>query len=87
MDAIKARANGTTFLEVSKSAFRPIPCLVPTDKVLDAFVQQVEPFHRRLVTNMRESETLVALRDMLLPKLLSGEVRVGAAEKMVEAAS
>ena len=76
MDAIKARANGTTFLEVSKASFRPIPCLIPSAEVLRAFIQQVQPLHARLVCNLRESGTLAEMRDTLLPKLLSGEVRV-----------
>jgi len=35
---------------------------------------------------MLETRTLASLREMLLPKLLSGEVRVGQAEKLVEQA-
>ncbi len=76
MEGIKARANGTTFLEVSKAGFRPIPCVVPSGEVLGWYVEQVEPLYRRLVANIRESQTLTTLRDALLPKLLSGEVRV-----------
>jgi type I restriction enzyme S subunit len=47
----------------------------------------VKPLHAKLVANLRESETLAAIRDALLPKLLSGEIRVKDAEKTVEAAS
>jgi type I restriction enzyme S subunit len=86
IEAIKARANGTTFLEVSKASFRPISVLVPAKDVLSAFIRQVEPLHQRVVANLRESQTLAAIRDSLLPKLLSGEIRVKDAEKAVAAA-
>ena len=84
-DAIEARANGTTFMEISKSNFRPLPVIVPPKSVLDDFQKQIEPLHRRVVSNLKESRTLAALRDALLPKLLSGELRVPAAAKLAEA--
>jgi type I restriction enzyme S subunit len=76
MEAIKARANGTTFMEISKSNFRPLPVVVPPPPVLDEFKRQVAPLHQRIVSNLQESRTLATLRDALLPKLLSGELRV-----------
>jgi type I restriction enzyme S subunit len=85
MEAIKGRANGTTFLEISKANFRPIPVTVPPQPLLEAFQKQAEALHRRVVSNLRESRTLAHLRDTLLPKLLSGEIRVPAVEKFVEA--
>jgi type I restriction enzyme S subunit len=78
-DAIEGRANGTTFMEISKGNFRPIPVIVPPKPILDDFQKQVEPLHRRVVSNLKESRTLAALRDALLPKLLSGELRVSPA--------
>ncbi|MCL5022044.1 MAG: restriction endonuclease subunit S [Nitrospirae bacterium] len=85
MDTIEGRANGTTFLEVSKRNFRPIPIIVPSARVLQVFNQQAEGFHHRVVINLKESRTLAAIRDALLPKLLSGEIRVKDAERFVEA--
>jgi type I restriction enzyme S subunit len=84
-DAIEGRANGTTFMEISKTNFRPLPVIVPPPEVLAEFTKQVEPLHRRVVSNLKESRTLAALRDALLPKLLSGELRVPAAAKLMEA--
>ena len=59
--------------------------IVPPPPVLDAFKKQVAPLYQRIVSNLQESRTLAALRDALLPKLLSGELRVPAAAKLVEA--
>jgi type I restriction enzyme S subunit len=78
MDAIKGRANGTTFLEISKTNFRPIPVAVPPRPLLREFQKQAEALHQRVVANLRESRTLAQLRDTLLPKLLAGELRIPA---------
>jgi type I restriction enzyme S subunit len=80
MDEIIAHANGTTFLEISKTNFRPLKALVPAEPVLQAYSAAVTPLYRRIVSNLEESRTLAAMRDALLPKLLSGEVRVTADE-------
>jgi type I restriction enzyme, S subunit len=86
METIIGNANGTTFLEISKANFRPLQVLVPPPDVLTAFVAQVDPLYRRVVANLKQSRTLAALRDALLPKLISGEVRVGDVERFVGAA-
>jgi type I restriction enzyme S subunit len=80
---ILSRANGSTFLEISKASFRPIPLARSTDRVFDAFESFVRPRHQRIVNNERESRTLAALRDALLPKLISGELRVQDAERII----
>jgi type I restriction enzyme S subunit len=46
----------------------------------------VEPLDEKAVLNNSESETLAALRDLLLPKLTSGEIRVKDAEQAVHGA-
>jgi type I restriction enzyme S subunit len=84
MDAVYERANGTTFLEISKASFRLIPAIVPPHAILKRFEQMVGPLYKRLVGNVRQSRTLADLRDALLPRLLSGDLRVRDAEKCVE---
>ena len=75
-DAIVSRANGSTFLEISKANFRPIPIVTPSAYVMKKFEQLARPLYERIVESARESCTLAALRDTLLPKLLSGEISV-----------
>lgn len=84
METIIGNANGTTFLEVSKKNFRPIRVLVPTEQVVQRFVATIEPLHRRVVANLVESRTLAAIRDALLPKLISGEMQVEDAVRFVQ---
>lgn len=57
----------------------------PPDDLLSKLGRQVNTFFRAMKANDDESRTLAALRNALLPKLLSGELRVPQAEKLVEA--
>lgn len=84
-EQIVSRANGSTFLEISKANFRSIPAVVPTECVMSKFDSLARPLYEIIVNNERASITLTTLRDTLLPKLISGELRVKAAEKIVEA--
>jgi len=84
MDAIVGNANGSTFQEISKSNFRPLRVVVPSAPVLALFTNSVSPLYRQLVKNERESRTLAQLRDTLLPKLVSGELRIADAETFME---
>jgi len=53
---------------------------------IKAFDATVRPVFQAIRERERESRTLAALRDTLLPKLLSGEIRVPEAERAVEEA-
>jgi type I restriction enzyme S subunit len=83
-EEIVSRANGSTFLEISKANFRPIPVVKPPSAVLGAFEQMVRRMYMRIVSNERESRTLATVRDTLLPKLISGELRVKDPEHFME---
>ncbi len=78
MEEIIGRANGTTFLEIIKSNFRPMPIFIPANEGMKEFVKTVEPLYQKIVANLKESRALANLRDSLLPKLMRGEVRVRA---------
>ena len=74
MDTIKSHANGSTFMEISKKAFRPLPALVPSADVLNVFQNIAGSLFDRLVANERQAHTLINLRDTLLPRLISGQL-------------
>jgi type I restriction enzyme S subunit len=63
-----------------------IEVVIPDAATEQRFTDLVAPMHQRVALNLRENQTLAALCDTLLPKLLSGEVRVKQAEKMAGAA-
>lgn len=81
----KFEAEGTVFGSVSKSDVHDFKVIVPPHDLLEQFGAFVEPTDARIESNERENQTLAAIRDALLPKLLSGEVRVKGAEKIMGA--
>lgn len=85
LDYIKGISGGSTFAEISKKTFRPIPITVPSAEVLQAFDSIVQPLYRQIVANIAENTTLAETRDLMLPKLMSGDIRLRDAEKSVEA--
>jgi type I restriction enzyme S subunit len=84
-DEIVSHANGSTFLEISKSSFRPIRIVAPSAHVMDAFDHVTRLMYLKLVEQECESRTLAQLRDTLLLKLISGALRVKDAERFLEA--
>jgi type I restriction enzyme S subunit len=83
---IISRVTGSTGSRqrVKPKEIAVLPCLVPPKKLIDFFCSQVGPLHDNLLSNIRQSATLASLRDTLLPKLISGELRVPDAEKFIE---
>lgn len=80
MEKVHQNANGSTFQEISKSNFRPIEVIVPAPELLRVFDETARPLFDRIVTNEKENRTLATTRDFLLPKLMSGEVRLKSTE-------
>ena len=79
----KFEAEGTVFGSINKSDFEKLPFVKPTGQVLEAFDRIASPIDDRIEVNEREATTLAAVRDALLPKLMSGELRVPDAERIV----
>jgi type I restriction enzyme S subunit len=84
LQRLVVQAHGSVFDTITTSTFDTARLVVPPPSVLAMFEHAVDPFVERIRLSQRESATLAALRDTLLPKLLSGELRVRDAEKAVE---
>jgi len=76
MNSVIERANGSTFLEISKTNFKQINCIIPSFQILNNYIWQVEILFEQLKSNLLENQELTNLRDTLLPKLISGELEV-----------
>ncbi|GCD57246.1 restriction endonuclease subunit S [Acetobacter pasteurianus] len=87
MELILQNANGSTFQEISKKNFRPLPIIKASHDLLKAFDTQSQGIFDKIIVSDAESRTLAQLRDLLLPKLMSGEISIRDAEKMVEDAA
>jgi len=76
--------TGTVFGAINKKQFKALKTVEPKLAAVDLFETFVLPLDERIRLNVSESRTLSGLRDTLLPKLISGELRVGDAEKFME---
>ena len=82
---VEARSHGTAQANVSGESIMQFPMIAPPSGILDAFNRNLQPVLDRILRNHCQSCTLATLRDALLPKLLSGELRVPDAERAVSA--
>ncbi|QFS18196.1 restriction endonuclease subunit S [Acinetobacter indicus] len=68
--------EGTVFGSISKSDFERLEVVIPPDEAILAYEQTAKPLNDKIIANVEQIQTLENLRDTLLPKLMSGEVRV-----------
>ena len=73
-----AADKATTMGHIQRHHLSEAKVFVPTPSELEKMGKQMSPLIEKLIANNLESRTLAALRDALLPKLLSGELRVHA---------
>ena len=76
MAEIKGRASGTTFQEISKKNFREINFIRPDEKVIAVYTRTAKTLYDEITLKAKEKQSLINLRDTLLPKLLLGEVEI-----------
>ena len=80
---INGMDSGSAIPSTSRGDFYALPVLEPPIDLQRSFVSRLSPAWERQRANEAENSILSQLRDTLLPKLLSGEIRVGAAEREV----
>jgi type I restriction enzyme S subunit len=78
IDALVHAAHGSVFDTITTSTFASSRIVLPPQAALKAFEERVAPLFQRVLTNIHKSRSLAALRDALLPKLISGEIRIHA---------
>jgi type I restriction enzyme S subunit len=69
---------------VTKGHLEAFPVIFPISPVLSAFREVTTPWYDHISHNEAENRTLAQLRDLLLPKFISGEIHLREAEKLVE---
>ena len=85
--AIQAMSGTSGRQRVDSKCFDYYYLAIPPQEIMQKFQETVCPWFEMLKTNDEESQTLAEIRDTLLPKLLSGELRLGDAEKFIEEAA
>jgi type I restriction enzyme S subunit len=76
VDELQAAAYGSVFDTITTNTFKEHKLNIPPDSEIESFEQSVKPYFEKILRNNNQICTLTRLRDTLLPKLMSGEVRV-----------
>ena len=68
--------NGTTVLHLNKKALPEFEIRKPSDSEAKIMNETLAPYYKRMAKLLQETDKLISLRDTLLPKLMSGEVKI-----------
>lgn len=77
-------AGGSTFREINRTTFKSLKLVLPAEDILSKFHSTVKPLYERIRSNSKENLFLSSLRDLLLPQLLSGKLRIKNSEHFLE---
>jgi type I restriction enzyme S subunit len=84
-EEIRNKTDAGTILDaLNVKSIPALRVIRPTSEVLDRFETMVRPLRKKMEQNLSESCSLSAIRDTLLPKLLSGELSTNNLEKHLE---
>lgn len=81
---LDSRLAGTTQKYLTLKVLRALPVVTPDNKTLSHFVNNMSPIFKKIHSNHEQIGILAKLRDTLLPKLMSGEIRISDAEALVD---
>jgi len=73
---VKSLASGSTFPEISKTNFRSIGLFIPTDEIINTFTKASMPLLMKIESNIKTIQKLDNFKEILLPKLMSGQLRI-----------
>ncbi len=76
VEELRSRTHGTIFDTITRQTFALVHSALPPARVAAAFESMVLPIMERILSNLHQSGAIATLRDTLLPKLVSGELRV-----------
>lgn len=85
VETLKLRSHGSVFSTITRSTFEGVTMPKASNDVFRQFEFAAVPIFERIKANVFESRTLAETRDTLLPKLMSGAIRVRDAESAVAA--
>ncbi len=75
----------TIFGAINKRQFKALCVVEPTSEIIASFDDQIDPLDDHIKKNVAESRTLIQTRNLLLPKLMSGELRLQGSKATVKA--
>ena len=75
VDELQARTHGTIFDTITRQTFQLVDTVIPPSKLAAAFEVMVGTYMDRMLANLLDSSNIASLRDALLPRLVSGDLR------------
>ncbi|MFN7504539.1 MAG: restriction endonuclease subunit S, partial [Limnobacter sp.] len=82
VEQLKSMAHGSVFSTITRQTFEAVRAVLPPENMLKQFERNATSLLNPILGNVNESRSLAQLRDTLLPKLISGELRVQDAEAL-----
>jgi len=76
VEEIRCHAGGATYKEISKGKFKALTVVMPTRTLLEKFEEQASELHGQVRGLHHMNRKLAQARDLLLPRLMSGEIAV-----------
>ena len=76
VDQLKQRAHGSVFDTITQESFAGVLVSFPGEGAIAGFEDSVEALMLRIRENLLQAQTLATLRDTLLPRLISGQLRL-----------
>ncbi|WP_308142717.1 restriction endonuclease subunit S [Burkholderia pseudomallei] len=80
VETLKQRAHGSVFDTITRDTLSGVLSVFPGDVIVLEFEKLLSPVMERIRQNLMQVQNLVALRDALLPRLISGQIRLPEAE-------
>ena len=83
MHELKHRGGKAAIPGINQSDVKELKILVPNENILIGFDELSSPLINKIFSNSKQARTLTQLRDTLLPRLISGQLRLPEAESIV----
>ncbi|MBC8036932.1 MAG: restriction endonuclease subunit S [Rhizobiales bacterium] len=86
VESLKQRSHGSVFDTITRETLASVSVVYPRGLEIEAFESLIAPVMERIKQNLLQAQTLATLRDTLLPRLISGQLRLPEAQAAAEKA-
>ncbi|QWZ77716.1 restriction endonuclease subunit S [Aeromonas sp. FDAARGOS 1419] len=84
VETLKQRTHGSVFDTITRDTLAGVSVVYPQTIAITAFEETIAPVMERIKENLIQARTLATLRDTLLPRLISGQLRLPDAEQQLK---
>jgi len=87
VETLKQRTHGSVFDTITRNTLDGVSVIYPSKPAIEAFEDVISSTMQRIKENLKQTQTLANIRDTLLPRLISGQLRIHEAEAAIEEAT